>query len=87
LCCLPITFVGALGVAGLSAAMLEYRSWLMGASAILLAVGFVQVYRQPARCARRSRTSLAMLWVSAIIVTFVFLFPQVVATLLADLLG
>jgi hypothetical protein len=87
LCCLPLGFVGALGVAGLSAAMFEYRLWLIGASMALLALGFVQVYRGSAQCQRRSWVSVALLWASAIFMGVVFLMPQLVATLVADWLG
>lgn len=87
LCCLPLSFAGALGAAGLSAAVLEYRLWLMGASLALLAVGFLQVYRRPSQCARRSRVTLFVLWTSAIVVMVLLLMPQLVATLLADWFG
>ena len=84
LCCLPLSFAGALGVAGLSAVMFEYRIWLMGGSVALLAFGFVQVYRRPAQCQRRSTLSIGLLWISALLIGVVFLMPQLVATLLAD---
>ena len=87
LCCLPLSFAGALGAAGLSAAVLEYRLWLMGASLALLAVGFLQVYGRPSQCARRSRVTLFVLWTSAIVVMVLLLMPQLVATLLADWFG
>ncbi|PYR89114.1 MAG: hypothetical protein DMF84_25775 [Acidobacteria bacterium] len=67
--------------------MLEYRLWLMGASLALLAVGFLQVYRRPSQCARRSRVTLFVLWTSAIVVMVLLLMPQLVATLLADWFG
>jgi hypothetical protein len=87
LCCLPLSFIGAFGIASLSAAMLQYRLWLIGLPAALIVVGFVQVYRRQAQCARRSTASLVMLWVSVFVVGLVFLLPQVVATLLASWLG
>jgi hypothetical protein len=88
LCCLPLGFVGALGAAGLSTAVVPYRSWLIGASLMLLAFGFIQVYKHGAtHCARRSRVTVVVLWTSAIVVTILLLMPQLVATLLADLLG
>jgi hypothetical protein len=87
LCCLPISFAGAVGVASVSAAAMEHRSWLIGASFALLVVGFVQVYRRPAQCARRSLLSATVLWLSLVLVAVVFLMPQLVATLLADWLG
>lgn len=87
LCCLPLSFAGALGAAGLSAAAMEYRGWLIGISALLLVIGFVQVYRRSGTCARTSRTSVALLWFSALLVAVVFLMPQLVASLLADWLS
>lgn len=87
LCCLPLSFAGALGAAGLSAAMLEYRVWFIGASVGLLAIGFMQVYRRPSECAQRSRVSVLVLWTSAIVVTVLLVMPQLIATVLADWLG
>lgn len=87
LCCLPISFAGAVGLAGLSAAAMENRLVLIGGALTLLVVGFVQVYRQPSQCKPRSRLSIGILWLSLLLVGFVFLMPQVVATLLADWLG
>ena len=71
----------------MSTAALEHRSWLLGGSVVMLAVGFVQVYRRPARCAPRSVLSVTILWLSLALVAVVFLMPQLVATLLADWLG
>ena len=84
LCCLPVSFAGALGLAGLSAAAVEYHWWLIGGATGLLVVGFVQLYRRPAQCAPRSRSSVVLTWLSAALVAIVFLMPQLVATLLAD---
>jgi hypothetical protein len=82
-----VSFAGALGTAGLSAAMLEYRGWFIGASLGLLAIGFMQVYRRPSECAQRSRVSVVVLWTSAIVVTALLVMPQLIAALLADWLG
>ena len=87
LCCVPLTFAGAFGLASLSAWAIEYRTWLVGLSIVLLGFGFVQIYRQPAACAPRSRLSVAMVWLSAGFVAVVFLLPQVVATIMANLFG
>ena len=88
LCCLPLSFAAALGAAGLSVIAIEYRSWLIGFAVILLAVGFIEVYRRPSdSCRRRSSISIAILWCSALLVAIVFLMPQLVAALLADWLG
>ena len=84
LCCLPLGFAAAAATAGMAMAVAKLRPWLLGASVLLVAVGFVQVYRRKA-CDRRSRTSVAILWTCAGIVLLVTLFPQLFATALADL--
>jgi len=52
---------------------------------LLVAAGFVQVYRRTS-CERRSRTSIAILWVCAAVVVLVTVFPQVIAAAVADFL-
>ena len=44
-CCLPLAFLGALGIAGASVFLAGARPWLLGLSIILLGLGFFQVYR------------------------------------------
>lgn len=85
LCCLPIGFAAAAATAGVAAVAGQLRPWLLGASVILVAIGFVQVYRRKS-CERRSGATLAILWVSAGIVVLVILFPQAIASVVADLL-
>jgi hypothetical protein len=87
LCCLPLSFAGAVGLAGVSAVAVDHRFWLATGSIALLAVGFVQVYRHPGRCAPRNRLSVITVWLSLFLIALVFLMPQLVATLLADWLG
>lgn len=57
---------------------------MTAASLVLLAVGLFQLYRRRA-CGRKSKASLVLFGVSALIVLDLLLFPQVVATVLADL--
>jgi len=83
LCCLPLGFAAAAATAGAAIAVAKLRPWLLGASVLLVVIGFVQVYRGQA-CDRRSRTTVAILWVSAAIVLLVTLFPQLVASAIAD---
>ena len=83
LCCLPAGIAAAAATASLGAAVAPYRSWFLGASAMLLAIGVVQLTRAQ-RCSTRTSGSKAILIVSAAIVVLVALFPQVVAGLLAD---
>jgi hypothetical protein len=84
LCCLPLPFAGAVGLAGLSVAITPFRFWLIGLAAVLLGVGFLQIYRQPPACRRRSTVSTVVVWGSAIVVAVVLLLPQLLPTLVAD---
>jgi hypothetical protein len=86
-CCLPVTFVAVAATASLGAAVAGLRPWLVGLSIALLAIGFVQLSRTSQRCERRSRGSIAVLWVSLAIVAMVVLFPQLIAVVLADWLS
>ena len=82
-CCLPFGFLGAFGLAGLSVWAQEYRYWFIGSAAVLLAAGFVQLYRGRKQCKKRSPMSIALFWVAVAIVFLIVLFPQIVASVLA----
>jgi hypothetical protein len=82
-CCVPLGFLGALGLAGLSVWAQPLRPWLLGAAAAFLAVGFIQLHVRKSACARGSAASLVIFWTAAGIVLLVVLFPQVVASLIA----
>jgi len=84
-CCLPLGIAAAAGAAGLGVVLEPLRPWLLGSSVTLSAIGFVQLYRSRAACQRRSRVSTVVLLFSAMIVLAVVLFPQAVASFLADL--
>jgi hypothetical protein len=86
-CCLPIAFLGAAGVAGASVFFASARPWLLGLSIILLGVGFFQVYRGMRCRARQNKTSIALLSLATIVVVLLLLFPQAIASVLADLSG
>jgi uncharacterized membrane protein len=81
-CCLPLTFLGALGLAGASVRLQSARPWLLVIAAVLLVLGFVQLYRRN-QCKKRSPISIALFWCSVVVVLLVILFPQVIASLLA----
>ena len=83
-CCLPLLpFVAAAGFAGSSALFATLRPYLLGASVLLIGLGFYQASRAK-RCNRRSdKVSTAVLWFSAAIITVTIFFPQAVAALLA----
>jgi hypothetical protein len=83
LCCLPLGFAAAAATASMAIAVAKLRPWFLGVSVLLVAIGFMQVYRRKA-CDRRSRTTVAILWVCATIVLLVTLFPQLFATAIAD---
>ena len=82
LCCLPLGFAAAAVTASAGTAIMSLRPWLLGASVLFVAVGFVQL-RSARACGRRSRLSAILLWTSAAVVVLALLLPQVLATLLA----
>lgn len=84
-CCLPLGIAAAVGAAGLGVVLAPLRPWLIGFSLALLIFGLWQLYRSSGSCPRRSGTSIAVFWLSAIIVLAIMLFPQAVAGLLAGL--
>ena len=83
-CCLPMGFAVAAVTASLSMAVAAYQPWLLGASVLLLLVGAVQLRQTQRRCGTSAYSSLIVFGLSAVIVTLVLLFPDVIAALLAD---
>ena len=81
-CCLPLSFLGA-GLAGAIAWTGSYRAWFLALTAVLLIVGFVQIYRGRNQCRKRSHVSVALFWTSVVLVVAIVFFPQVIASLLA----
>lgn len=81
-CCLPLGFLGAVGLAGISFRLQTARPWLLGFSLVLLVAGFVQLYRRN-QCRKRSPLSVALFWCSVTVVILIVLFPQVIASLIA----
>jgi len=82
-CCLPFAFLGALGLAGAGVQLQLVRPWLLGSAAILLGIGFIQLYVRRNQCQKRSSLSIALFWGAAVVVILVILFPQLIANLLA----
>ena len=82
-CCLPFTFLGALGLAGASVRLQSVRPWFLASAAVLLGIGFIQLYVRRNQCQKRSALSIALFWGAAVIVLLVILFPQLIASLLA----
>ncbi len=84
-CCLPLgTFVAAAGAAGAARVLAPWRPWLIGLSILLLAIGFARTYRRRECSVGRSRFSVVVLWISAVLVFSMLLFPQAIAGFLAD---
>src|SRR6516165_3057805 len=81
-CCLPLGFLGAVGLAGLSLWARQYSRWLLFASIAFLCIGSVQLYFRKS-CAKRNTASLVLFWTAVVVVILVALFPQLIATLLA----
>jgi hypothetical protein len=75
---------GAVGALGLSVALASARPWLIALALILLSIGLFQLYRRQRSCHRRSRLSLVLFGVSAVIVLAVIAFPQRVAQVMAS---
>lgn len=82
-CCVPLGFLGAIGLASMSVWVQPLRPWLLGASVALLCLGFVQLYIRKAACVRRSTASLVLFWIAVAVVVVVILFPQVIASVIA----
>lgn len=83
-CCLPIGIAAAAATASIGAVVASVRPWLLAMSVVLLGVGVMQLYRRNGACARQSRTSVALFWTSAAIVVVALLFPQLLASVLAN---
>lgn len=81
-CCVPLGFLGALGLAGISVWAEQYKVWLLIASILLLCVGSGQLYFRKS-CVKRSTASLVLFWTAVVVVVLVVLFPQVIASLMA----
>lgn len=86
-CCLPLPFLGAAGLAGASVFLAGARPWLLGVSVLLLGAGFFQVYRGIRCRTRQSKTAMTLLGLATIVVVLLLLFPQVIASALADISG
>lgn len=82
-CCVPLGFLGALGLAGIGLRVQAARPWMLGGALVLLALGFFQLYRGGNQCRKRSPISIGLFWIAVTVVLLVVLFPQVLASLLA----
>ena len=82
-CCLPFGFLGAAGLAGASLWLQSAKPWLLASAAILVVLGFIQLYVRRQQCRKRSPLSIALFWLAAAVVLLVILFPQAIASLIA----
>jgi hypothetical protein len=86
-CCLPITGAALLGFGGMLGAMAQYQTWLLPISGLCLALSGGLIWHSRRVCHRMSKTSLAILVFSTLVVLMVLVFPQDVAGLLTDWLS
>ena len=84
-CCLPLPFLGAAGIAGVSVFFAGARPWFLGLSAVLIAAGFWQLYRGMRCRLRQSRTTIVLLVMATVALVALLLFPQAIASLLANI--
>jgi cadmium resistance protein CadD (predicted permease) len=84
LCCLPLGLAAAVATASLASIVSSYQRWFVAASLLLLGVGLVQLRRAQRVCRTRPTSSIVVFVVSAVVVLLVVLFPQMLASLLAD---
>lgn len=92
-CCMTPVLASVLGAGALGASAIKlepYRPWLLGLTAVLLGVAFVNAYRpvpletcQDGTCAPRSkRTGKMVVWIATAIVTLLAAFPYYISYLL-----
>ncbi len=87
-CCLPMfPFIFAAGAAGSSAFFAKARPFLLAASLLSIGFAFYQRWRAKQCQCKPSLLSTIVLWSSVVVVLTFFLFPQVIANLVANLLA
>ncbi len=80
-------FIFAAGAAGSSAFFTKARPFLMAASVLSIGFAFYQRRRAKQCQCKPSFLSTIVLWFSLVIVLTFFLFPQLIANLVANLLA
>ncbi len=87
-CCLPMfPFIFAAGAAGSSAFFAKARPFLLAASLFSIGFAFYQRWRAKRCQCKPSLLSTIVLWFSVVVVVTFFLFPQVIANLVANFLA
>ena len=84
LCCLPVGFAAAVATVSVASLVSAYQRWFIAVSLLLLGLGLLQLRRPQRVCATRPRSSVIVFGISAVVVMLVVLFPQMLASLLAD---
>jgi hypothetical protein len=84
LCCVPTSFAAAIAATSVGMFVARHQGWFLAASALLIAIGVVQLRRATACSTGPKRWSAIVLAISAGIVIAVIFFPQVLAGLMAD---
>ena len=83
-CCLPLASLAAVGSVTASAFFTRTRPWFMGLSIALIGVGFWQQHRAK-QCAVKGRLlGNILLWFSVAVVLAMIVFPQQIASFVAD---
>lgn len=83
-CCLPLGLLGAVGLADIAVRTAKYKGWFIALAYVFLIVGAIQIYRRKA-CTVQSKASIITFWIAVAAVLFIFMFPQVIANVLAGL--
>ena len=87
-CCLPMfPFIFAAGAAGSSAFFTKARPFLLAASVLSIGFAFYQRWRAKQCQCKPGLLSTIVFWFSVVVVLTFFLFPQVIANLVANLLA
>jgi hypothetical protein len=85
-CCLPLGyFVAGAGLFGMAGFFGAAQPYLLGLSVLSLVLGFVRTYGRRSCTAGRSQGAVVLLWTATALVLGLFLFPQQIAGVLADL--
>jgi hypothetical protein len=80
-------FIFAAGAAGSSAFFTKARPFLLVASVLSIGFAFYQRWRAKQCQCKPSLTSTIVFWFSIVVVLTFYLFPQVIANLVANLLA
>jgi hypothetical protein len=86
-CCLPAGFLAAAGAASAGVFFQRFRAGLLTMSVVFVVLGFWQQRRGVECGLKPARWTKALLWIAAVIVLVVLLFPQEIAGFFADRIG